>query len=76
MPKKNIEEILSGKIIDLTDGENCTHILVKVAKDNSLVVDYNGYNPLFNKEMIGKDIICTKDAKLYVGEHNQYIEIN
>ena len=76
MKTRKIEEILSGEIIDINDGENCTHILVKVSEDESRVVQYNGYNPLLNKEIIGKDVICTKDAKLYVGKHNQYVEIN
>jgi len=31
---------------------------------------------LFNKKIIGKDLIYTKDNKLYIGDHNEYIEIN
>jgi len=76
MKTRTIEEILSGKIIDIKDGGNCTHILVKISEDESRVVHYNGYNPLLNKEIIGNDIICTKNDKLYVGNNNQYIKIN
>ena len=76
MKTRTIEEILSGKIIDIRNSRNCTHILVKVSEVESRVVNYTGYNPLFNKKIIGKDLIYTKDNKLYIGDHNEYIEIN
>jgi len=76
MKTRKIEEILSGEIINITEKENCIHILVKVSEGESLVIHYNGYNPLFNKKIIGKDIIYAKDNKLYVGDHNKYVEIN
>ena len=77
MHTKNIEEIFKGKIIDRKGDSRGIHILVKVSEQDSLVIDYKGHNLLFDKEMIkGRDVIYTKNAKLYVGKHNQYVEIN
>ncbi len=77
MPKKNIEEIFKGRIIDRKDDLKGIHILVKISEQDSLVIDCKGYNLLFDKEMKkGQDVIYAKNEKLYAGKHNQYVEIN
>ena len=77
MPTKNIEEIFKGKIIGRNGDKNEIHVLVKVSEQDSLVICYNGYNLLFDKEMIkGRDVIYATNEKLYVRDHNQYVEIN
>ena len=76
MPTKSIEETFKGKIIDRKDDQEGIHILVKVSEEDSLVICCNGYNLLFDKEMIkGRNVIYATNEKLYVGDHNQYIEI-
>ena len=74
---KNIEEIFKGKIIDRKEDQEGIHILVKVSEQDSLVIDCNGHNLLFDKEMRKeRDVIYAKDDKLYVGDHNKYVKIN
>jgi len=76
MHKKNIEEVFKGKIIDRKEDESGISVLVKISGQDSLVIDCNGYNLLFDKEMRkGQEVIYAKNEKIYVGANNQYVEI-
>ena len=77
MKKIKIEELFKGKILNRKDDKDGIHILVQISEQDSLVICCNGHNLLFDKEMIkGRNVIYTTNEKLYVGKHNQYIEIN